>query len=172
MACSANHSKGSGHGSQHGSGLIVGPNAWLQRKVHLRPQHRGVHLVTEEILRGLPELGQFSVGLMHIQLLHTSASLAINENWDPDVRDDMEMMLNRIGPEDLPAHVKACFLGSNLTVPVSDGKLNLGTWQGVWLCEHRDRAGSRKVLITVNGCLKDPDRTPLSPASPIASTSS
>ena len=112
---------------------------------------------------------------MHIQLLHTSASLAINENWDPDVRDDMEMMLNRIVPEDLPfrhscegpddmvmkyfppltfveifsllqpAHVKACFLGSNLTVPVSDGKLNLGTWQGVWLCEHRDRAGSRKV---------------------------
>jgi len=185
MACSANHSKGSGHGSQHGpSGLIVGPNAWLQRKVHLRPQHRGVHLVTEEILRGLPELSQFSVGLMHIQLLHTSASLAINENWDPDVRDDMEMMLNRIvpedlpfrhsceGPDDMPAHVKACFLGSNLTVPVSDGKLNLGTWQGVWLCEHRDRAGSRKVLITVNGCLKDPDRTPLSPSSPIASTSS
>ena len=124
MACSANHSKGSGHGSssQHGSGLIVGPNAWLQRKVHLRPQHRGVHLVTDEILRGvshdtrmmvsphvschimlqLPELAQFSVGLMHIQLLHTSASLAINENWDPDVRDDMEMMLNRIVPEDLP----------------------------------------------------------------------
>ena len=123
MACSANHSKGSGHGSQQGhhgpSGLIVGPNAWLQRKVHLRPQHRGVHLVTEEILRGvsemrslsfityaqyfqLPELSQFSVGLMHIQLLHTSASLAINENWDPDVRDDMEMMLNRIVPEDLP----------------------------------------------------------------------
>merc|ERR1711884_220668 len=95
--------KGSGHGSQHGpTGLIVGPNAWLQRKVPLRPQHRGVHLVTEEILRGLPELSQFSVGLMHIQLLHTSASLAINENWDPDVRDDMEMMLNRIVPEDLP----------------------------------------------------------------------
>jgi len=186
MACSASHSKGSGHGSAaaHGSGLIVGANAWLQRKVHLRPQHRGVHLVTEEILRGLPELSQFAVGLMHIQLLHTSASLAINENWDPDVRDDMEMMLNRIvpedmpfrhsceGPDDMPAHVKACFLGSNLTVPVSDGKMNLGTWQGVWLCEHRDRAGSRKVLVTVNGCLKDPDRTPLSPTSPLPSTSS
>ena len=71
-----------------------------------------------------------------------------------------------------PAHVKACFLGSNLTVPVSDGKLNLGTWQGVWLCEHRDRAGSRKILVTVNGALRDPDRTPLSPNSPIASTSS
>lgn len=182
MACSANHSKGSGSGM--GQGLIVGQPAWLQRKIHLRPQHRGVHLVTEEILRQLPELSQFAVGLMHIQLLHTSASLAINENWDPDVRDDMEMMLNRIvpedmpfrhsceGPDDMPAHVKACFLGSNLTVPVSDGKLNLGTWQGVWLCEHRDRAGSRKILVTVNGALRDPDRTPLSPNSPIASTSS
>lgn len=189
------------------------------------------------LLFQLPELSQFAVGLMHIQLLHTSASLAINENWDPDVRDDMEMMLNRIVPEDVPfrhscegpddmvsskhilltylfillilksdqkkndtctrrechffasniclwssimffltffqpAHVKACFLGSNLTVPVSDGKLNLGTWQGVWLCEHRDRAGSRKILVTVNGALRDPDRTPLSPNSPIASTSS
>merc|ERR1712079_20567 len=185
MACSghsANHSKCSGSGMGHG--LIVGQPAWLQRKIHLRPQHRGVHLVTEEILRQLPELSQFAVGLMHIQLLHTSASLAINENWDPDVRDDMEMMLNRIvpedvpfrhsceGPDDMPAHVKACFLGSNLTVPVSDGKLNLGTWQGVWLCEHRDRAGSRKILVTVNGALRDPDRTPLSPNSPIASTSS
>ena len=126
MACSANHSKGSGSGL--GPGLIVGQPAWLQRKIHLRPQHRGVHLVTEEILRQvrsysifsaskfklfnlevngfvplqLPELSQFAVGLMHIQLLHTSASLAINENWDPDVRDDMEMMLNRIVPEDVP----------------------------------------------------------------------
>lgn len=183
MACSANHSKGSG--SAVGAGVIMGQPGWLQRKINLRPQHRGVHLVTEEILRQLPELTQFSVGLMHIQLLHTSASLAINENWDPDVRDDMEMMLNRIvpedvpfrhsceGPDDMPAHVKACFLGSNLTVPVSDGKLNLGTWQGVWLCEHRDRAGSRKVLITVNGAIRDLDqRTPLSPNSPIASTSS
>jgi len=175
-----------------GAGLIVGQPGWLQRKIHLRPQHRGVHLVTEEILRQLPELSEFRVGLMHIQLLHTSASLAINENWDPDVRDDMEMMLNRIvpedvpfrhsceGPDDMPAHVKACFLGSNLTVPLSDGKLNLGTWQGVWLCEHRDRAGSRKVLVTVNGALRehsradtsssDPQRTPLSPNSPIPST--
>jgi len=101
-----------------GSGLTIGPNAWLKRKLHLRPQHRGVHLVTEEILAGLPELAQFQVGIMHIQLLHTSASLTINENWDPDVRDDMEMMLNRLvpeqipfkhsceGPDDMPAHAK------------------------------------------------------------------
>jgi len=162
-----------------GSGLTIGPNAWLKRKLHLRPQHRGVHLVTEEILAGLPELAQFQVGIMHIQLLHTSASLTINENWDPDVRDDMEMMLNRLvpetipfkhsceGPDDMPAHAKACLLGSNLTLPICDGRVTLGTWQGVWLCEHRDRAGPRKVLVTVNGVIRDPIRTPQSPASPM-----
>ncbi|KDR14755.1 hypothetical protein L798_11510 [Zootermopsis nevadensis] len=136
-------------------------SAWFQRKVNLRPQHRGIHLVTEEILRQMPEICQFSVGLFHVQILHTSASLALNESWDPDVRDDMEMMLNKIvpedlpfrhcceGPDDMPAHVKACFLGSSLTIPITDGKLNLGTWQGIWLCEHRDHAGSRKPQI---GC--------------------
>ena len=93
------------------------------------------------------------VGIMHIQLLHTSASLTINENWDPDVRDDMEMMLNRLvpetipfkhsceGPDDMPAHAKACLLGSNLTLPICDGRVTLGTWQGVWLCEHRYQLG-------------------------------
>lgn len=163
-----------------GSGLTIGPNAWLKRKLHLRPQHRGVHLVTEEILAGLPELSQFQVGIMHIQLLHTSASLTINENWDPDVRDDMEMMLNRLvpeslpwkhsceGPDDMPAHAKACLLGSNLTLPICEGRVTLGTWQGVWLCEHRDRAGPRKVLVTVNGVIRDQMRTPQSPASPMA----
>ncbi|GAB0087254.1 IAA-amino acid hydrolase ILR1-like 6 [Sergentomyia squamirostris] len=116
--------------------------------------------------------------------LHTSASLALNESWDPDVRDDMEMMLNKIvpeglpyrhsceGPDDMPAHVKACFLGSSLTIPITDGKLSLGTWQGVWLCEHRDHAGSRKLVITLSGCPRDSARSPLSPVSPIASTSS
>nr|CAD7263400.1 unnamed protein product [Timema shepardi] len=84
--------------------------------------------------------------------------------------DDMEMMLNKIVPE--PAHVKACFLGSSLTIPITDGKLNLGTWQGIWLCEHRDHAGSRKVVITINGCLRDSSRSPMSPVSPMASTSS
>jgi len=163
-----------------GSGLTIGPSAWLKRKLHLRPQHRGVHLVTEEILAGLPELAQFQVGIMHIQLLHTSASLTINENWDPDVRDDMEMMLNRLvpeqipfkhsceGPDDMPAHAKACLLGSNLTLPICEGRVTLGTWQGVWLCEHRDRAGPRKVLVTVNGVIRDQvSRTPQSPASPM-----
>nr|CAD7410347.1 unnamed protein product [Timema poppensis] len=99
-------------------------------------------------------------------------------------QDDMEMMLNKIvpeglpyrhsceGPDDMPAHVKACFLGSSLTIPITDGKLNLGTWQGIWLCEHRDHAGSRKVVITINGCLRDSSRSPMSPVSPMASTSS
>ncbi|CAH1100118.1 unnamed protein product [Psylliodes chrysocephalus] len=164
--------------------FIQSPTAWCQRKVNLRPQHRGVHLVTEEILRQLPELNSFVIGLCHIQILHTSASLALNESWDPDVRDDMEMMLNKIvpeglpyrhsceGPDDMPAHVKACFLGSNLTIPITEGKLNLGTWQGIWLCEHRDHAGSRKLMVTLNGCLRDNACTPLSPVSPMASTSS
>lgn len=159
-------------------------SAWFQKKINLRPQHRGVHLVTEEILRQIPEIAQFAMGLCHVQILHTSASLALNESWDPDVRDDMEMMLNKIvpeglayrhsceGPDDMPAHVKACFLGSSLTIPITEGKLNLGTWQGVWLCEHRDRAGSRKLLVTLNGCLRDACNTPLSPTSPIPSTSS
>ncbi|KAJ1521650.1 hypothetical protein ONE63_003296 [Megalurothrips usitatus] len=165
-------------------GIQIG-SAWFQRKINLRPQHRGVHLVTEEILRQMPEIGQFAVGLFHVQILHTSASLALNESWDPDVRDDMEMMLNKIvpeglpyrhsceGPDDMPAHVKACFLGSSLSIPITEGKLNVGTWQGIWLCEHRDHAGSRKVVVTINGCLRDSrSRSPLSPVSPMASTSS
>ncbi|XP_030240493.1 uncharacterized protein LOC108658106 [Drosophila navojoa] len=175
---------GAGVGDGNAAGLQFG-SAWFQRKINLRPQHRGVHLVTEEILRQMPELMQFSVGLCHMQILHTSASLALNESWDPDVRDDMEMMLNKIvpeglpyrhsceGPDDMPAHVKACFLGSSLTIPITDGKLSLGTWQGVWLCEHRDQAGSRKLVITLTGCPREQAvRSPLSPVSPIASTSS
>ncbi|XP_017791609.1 PREDICTED: UPF0047 protein YjbQ isoform X2 [Habropoda laboriosa] len=118
------------------------------------------------------------------EVLHTSASLALNENWDPDVRDDVEMMLNKLipegldyrhnceGPDDMPAHIKACFLGSSLSIPITDGKLTLGTWQGIWLCEHRNDAGCRKVAITLTGCLRDSARSPLSPVSPIASTSS
>lgn len=165
------------------SGIKIG-SAWFQKRIHLRPQHRGVHLVTEEILRQIPELGHFSVGFFHIQILHTSASLSLNENWDPDVREDMEMMLNKIvpeglpyrhsceGPDDMPAHVKACFLGSSLNIPISDGRLNLGTWQGIWLCEHRNHAGSRKVVLTLTGCLSDSSQTPNSPTSPLASTSS
>ncbi|EDS39681.1 conserved hypothetical protein [Culex quinquefasciatus] len=160
----------------------------------------GSMFVVKEVVHTLALLSQLSsssFGLFDIQrtsavermyvageFLHTSASLALNESWDPDVRDDMEMMLNKIvpeglpyrhsceGPDDMPAHVKACFLGSSLTIPITDGKLSLGTWQGVWLCEHRDHAGSRKLVITLSGCPRDSARSPLSPVSPIASTSS
>jgi len=163
-------------------GIQVG-SAWFQTKVKLRPQHRGIHLITDEITKEVPELRQFTVGMLHIQLLHTSASLALNENWDPCVRDDMEMMLNKIvpegmpyrhsceGPDDMPAHVKACFIGSSLSVPICDGKLHLGQWQGIWFCEHRNDAGARKVVVTINGCLGERS-SPGSPLSPVASTSS
>ncbi|KAM7302311.1 pre-miRNA 5'-monophosphate methyltransferase [Ixodes scapularis] len=137
------------------------------RKINLRPQHRGGHLITDEVVKQVPEISQFAVGLFHIQIMHTSASLALNENWDPDVRDDVENFMNKLvpenlpyqhsceGPDDMPAHIKAILFGSSLSIPITDGKLNLGTWQGIWLCEHRNRAGSRKVVVTINGSLKD-----------------
>ncbi|CAG2175799.1 unnamed protein product [Oppiella nova] len=168
---SSRESVSSSRGSRHSSsslttGIIRTQTAWFQKKVHLRPVLRGCHLVTDELTKQIPELNEFQCGICHIHIMHTSASLAINENWDPDVREDMEMFLSRLipettpfrhsceGPDDMPAHIKACFLGSSLTIPVSDGKLNLGTWQGVWLCEHRNRAGSRKVTVTITGALK------------------
>lgn len=150
----------SSSGIRHGS-------SWLQRKINLRPQHRGGHLITDEVVKQVPEISQFAVGLFHMQIMHTSASLALNENWDPDVRDDVENFMNKLvpenlpyqhsceGPDDMPAHIKAILFGSSLSIPITDGKLNLGTWQGIWLCEHRNRAGSRKVVVTINGSLKD-----------------
>ncbi|MPC13145.1 UPF0047 protein YjbQ [Portunus trituberculatus] len=135
-------------------GIQIG-SAWFQRKIKLRPQHRGIHLVTDEVLKEIPELRQFSVGLLHVQILHTSASLALNENWDPYVRDDMEMMLNKIVPEGMP-YRHSC-----------EGPDDMG----IWLCEHRNDAGPRKIVATINGCLRD-GRTPVSPMSPMASTSS
>ena len=109
-------------------------------------------------------LKKIKIGTMNIVIQHTSASISLNECWDADVRVDMEMMLNRLapenapyvhtleGPDDMPAHVKCSLMGSSITVPITDGKLNLGTWQGIWLCEHRDRASSRSLVVTVQGC--------------------
>merc|ERR1712168_1234284 len=137
--------------------------SWFQKEISISAKRRGCHLITDDILKNLPELHQFKVGLVHILIKHTSGSLALNENWDPDVRLDMEMMLNRLipesipfkhsceGPDDMPAHVKACFMGASLTLPVTSGKFNLGTWQGIWLCEHRDHASSRNLVITIQG---------------------
>ncbi|OQR68777.1 UPF0047 protein yjbQ-like [Tropilaelaps mercedesae] len=150
-----------------GQAVIRHGSSWFQRKINLRPQHRGGHLITDEILKQVPEIQQFAVGLLHIQIMHTSASLALNENWDPDVRDDVENFMNKLvpenlpyqhsceGPDDMPAHIKSLLFGSSLSIPITDGRLNLGQWQGVWLCEHRNRAGSRKLVITINGSLKD-----------------
>ena len=136
---------------------------WFQREVRLAPRTRGFHLITDEVERALPELAQIRAGLLHVFILHTSASLTINENADPDVPRDLEMALNSIapedlpyvhtveGPDDMPAHVKASLIGSSLTVPVRDGRLCLGTWQGIFLCEHRNHGGSRRLVLTLHG---------------------
>jgi secondary thiamine-phosphate synthase enzyme len=137
---------------------------WLQRAIRLQPRPRGLHLVTREVLEALPELDELRVGLLHLLIQHTSASLALNENASPDVRRDFESWFNQAVPEqapywthtlegddDMPAHVKAALLGPSLTLPVSDGRLALGTWQGIYLCEHRDRGGSRSLVATAWG---------------------
>ncbi|CUS04402.2 conserved hypothetical protein [Candidatus Promineifilum breve] len=139
---------------------------WFQREITLAPRPRGFHLVTNEIVAAVPEIGQFAVGLAHIFICHTSAALALNENADPTVRADMEAAFNRLapenapfyqhtveGPDDMPAHVKAVLLGSSLTIPIRDGRLALGTWQGVYLCEHRNHGGRRTVIVTLSGQL-------------------
>ncbi len=137
--------------------------SWSQRKITLDARPRGVHLVTSEIVDALPELGELRVGLAHLFMLHTSASLTLNENASPDVRRDFESWFNHAVPEDfawthtlegsddMPAHVKASLMGSSLSLPIADGQLALGTWQGVYLCEHRDRGGPRSLLVTLTG---------------------
>jgi secondary thiamine-phosphate synthase enzyme len=137
--------------------------AWLRREIRLAPRRRGFHLVTAEIEAAVPELRGLRVGLLHVFIQHTSASLTINENADPDVPRDLEMAFNEIaredfpyvhtmeGPDDMPAHVKASMLGSSVSVPVGDGRLCLGTWQGIYLCEHRDRGGGRRLVLTLHG---------------------
>jgi len=138
--------------------------SWFQKEVALKPRPRGFHLVTSEIEDLVPEIGEFSVGLAHIFVLHTSASLTINENADPTVRSDMEAYFNEAvpenapyfrhtmeGPDDMPAHIKASMMGSAVMVPVAGGRLRLGTWQGLYLCEHRNRGGSRRLVVTIHG---------------------
>lgn len=137
---------------------------WLQKEIRLTPKPRGFHLVTSELLRELPELRDIRIGMMNLFILHTSASLTLNENADPTVRQDFESFFNRAvpedepyyrhrdeGPDDLPAHLKASLLGASLNIPVADGAPRLGTWQGIYLCEHRDHGGSRRIVVTVQG---------------------
>jgi secondary thiamine-phosphate synthase enzyme len=136
---------------------------WIQRNITLPAHTRGFHLITREILAALPELAQISVGLLQVFIQHTSASLTINENADPDVPADLESSISAIapedfpyrhtveGPDDMPAHVKAALLGSSVTIPVADGRLSLGTWQGIYLCEHRRHGGRRRLVLTLWG---------------------
>ena len=137
---------------------------WIQREITLEARPRGFHLVTGEVLRALPELGEIATGILHLLIQHTSASLALNENASPDVRRDFETWFDQAvpegarywshtleGPDDMPAHIKAALLGPTLTLPVSAGKLALGTWQGIYLCEHRDRGGPRTLAATAWG---------------------
>jgi secondary thiamine-phosphate synthase enzyme len=146
---------------------------WLQRTVVLRPRARGIHLVTGEVLDAVPEIRGLRVGLAHLIVLHTSASLALNENASPDVRTDLAAWLDRAvpdaapyfrhrleGPDDMAAHVKSVLTGPSLTLPVADGRLALGTWQGVYLCEHRDRGGPRSLTVTLWGEDGSPRYTP------------
>jgi secondary thiamine-phosphate synthase enzyme len=137
---------------------------WIQRQIDLRPRPRGFHLVTSEVVEGVPELSRLAVGLLVVFIQHTSASLTLNENASPDVRRDFAAWFERAvpdgapyfshtleGPDDMPAHVKSSLLGSSVVVPVSAGRPALGTWQGIYLCEHRDGGGSRRLMVTAFG---------------------
>ncbi len=137
---------------------------WHTRDLTLKPHPRGFHLITREVVAALPELAQVRVGLLHVFIRHTSASLTLSENASPEVRSDFERYFNQLvpegwpayehtleGPDDMPAHIKAALLGPSLTLPVSDGRLHLGTWQGIYLCEHRDRGGARTLTLTLQG---------------------
>lgn len=137
---------------------------WLQKEIRLQPRPRGFHLVTDEVLRALPELREFRTGLMNVFIQHTSASLTLNENADPSVRQDMENWFNATvrenepyyrhqdeGADDMPAHIKSTLLGASLNIPVANGRPALGTWQGIYLCEHRNHGGSRHIVVTVQG---------------------
>lgn len=137
---------------------------WYQKEFQLKPRSRGFHLVTTEILNQIPELKDVDIGLLHVFIKHTSASLSINENADPTVRQDFEAYFNHAVPEnepyykhmdegsdDLPAHLKASILGNSLSIPVSGGRLNMGIWQGIYLCEHRNHGGSRTIVVTLSG---------------------
>jgi secondary thiamine-phosphate synthase enzyme len=137
---------------------------WIQKELTLDPRPRGFHLVTREVVDGVPELRDLRVGVAHLFVQHTSASLTLNENASPEVRRDFASWFDRAvpedapywrhtleGPDDMPAHIKSSLTGSSLTVPVSDGELALGTWQGIYLCEHRDSGGARRLVVTAWG---------------------
>jgi secondary thiamine-phosphate synthase enzyme len=137
---------------------------WIQKEIHLSSKPRGFHLITDEILKEVLEIKSINIGLMNVFIKHTSASLTINEDADPTVRQDFESHFNKLVPEnqpdfqhtfegsdDMPAHLKASMLGLSVQIPITNGKLNIGTWQGIYLCEHRNHGGSRKLIVTLFG---------------------
>lgn len=137
---------------------------WIQKIITLKAKTRGFHLVTSEVLAQIPEINDIRVGMMHVFMQHTSASLTINENADPSVREDFESFFNDVvaenksyfthtyeGSDDMPAHLKGSILGFDLNIPITNGLPNLGTWQGIYLCEHRNHGGQRKLVITIQG---------------------
>ncbi len=137
---------------------------WLQKEITLKSRNKGFHLITDEVLRSIPEIRNIKIGLVNLLLKHTSASLSLNENADPDVREDMKNYFDDIvsenkkyfrhtieGADDMPAHIKSSILGNSLTIPITNGQLNLGIWQGIYLCEHRNSAHRRNLIITIFG---------------------
>ena len=137
---------------------------WIQKQINLKPKDRGFHIITNDILKNVPELESIKVGTLQLFIKHTSASLTINENTDQTVRQDFEAYFNILVPEnedyykhifegsdDIPAHLKSSLLGSSISIPITDGKLNLGTWQGIYLCEHRNQGTGRKIVATIGG---------------------
>ena len=139
---------------------------WIQKTITLSPKSRGFHIITHDVLENIPELKDLKTGILQLFIKHTSASLTINENADPTVLTDFESHFNMLAPEnqsyyqhtfegsdDMPAHLKASLLGSSVSIPITDGKLNLGTWQGIYLCEHRNRGSDRKLIITIQGSI-------------------
>ena len=136
----------------------------FQKEIKISAKSRGFHLVTDEVLQEIPEIKNVRIGFLHVFIKHTSAGLTINENADSTVREDFENHFNKMvpenqpyykhtteGPDDMPAHIKASLLGNSLQIPITNGRLNLGTWQGIYLCEHRDHGGSRKLVLTIYG---------------------
>ena len=137
---------------------------WSQQQINLPPFSRGFHIITSYVIDSTPEIKNHSIGMLHLFIKHTSASIAINEGADPDVRVDFETHFNKLvpenspdfihnaeGPDDMPAHIKSAILGSSLSIPITDGKINLGTWQDIYLCEHRNYASGRKLIVTIEG---------------------
>jgi secondary thiamine-phosphate synthase enzyme len=141
---------------------------WIQKTITLAARPRGFHLITQEVTAQLPELQTVRVGVCHLFLQHTSAAIALNERVEPEVRHDLETFFNRLvpedarythayeGPDDMPAHIKALLVGQSVTIPITDGRLNLGTWQGLYLCEHRNHGGARRLVATVWGERAEP----------------